>query len=154
MFCQVMRRGFLLWFCLFKSSPMLLTSSLKNRSRVKQVSENNLHQFQTSFELFGHEYRFGLPSFWAQLNENQIVCHFWTINLTSRISCNDFSWSRLKNKLFYLDHQVWKEVFVLIDLVCCGAILLPVVWSIRHLQVIEMTFLMKTIHIILTFIDW
>jgi len=32
------------------------------------------------------------------------------------------------------NHQVWKEVFVLIDLVCCGAILLPVVWSIRHLQ--------------------
>ena len=33
------------------------------------------------------------------------------------------------------DHQFWKQVFVLIDLVCCGAILLPVVWSIRHLQV-------------------
>jgi len=32
------------------------------------------------------------------------------------------------------NHQVWKEVFVLIDLICCGAILLPVVWSIRHLQ--------------------
>jgi len=31
-------------------------------------------------------------------------------------------------------HNFWKEVFVLIDLVCCGAILLPVVWSIRHLQ--------------------
>ena len=33
------------------------------------------------------------------------------------------------------DHQAWKEIFVLIDLICCGAILLPVVWSIRHLQV-------------------
>lgn len=29
---------------------------------------------------------------------------------------------------------IWKELFVLIDLVCCGAILLPVIWSIRHLQ--------------------
>jgi len=28
----------------------------------------------------------------------------------------------------------WKELFILVDLVCCGAILLPVVWSIRHLQ--------------------
>jgi len=33
-----------------------------------------------------------------------------------------------------IGHNFWKEVFVLIDLVCCGAILLPVVWSIRHLQ--------------------
>merc|ERR1719228_1301714 len=31
-------------------------------------------------------------------------------------------------------HHFWKEVFILVDLVCCGAILLPVVWSIRHLQ--------------------
>jgi len=31
-------------------------------------------------------------------------------------------------------HNRWKEVFILVDLVCCGAILFPVVWSIRHLQ--------------------
>ena len=37
--------------------------------------------------------------------------------------------------VYVSDHQTWKEVFVLIDLICCGAILLPVVWSIRHLQV-------------------
>ncbi|KAI8517761.1 hypothetical protein Bbelb_037780, partial [Branchiostoma belcheri] len=27
-----------------------------------------------------------------------------------------------------------REVFILVDLLCCGAILFPVVWSIRHLQ--------------------
>ena len=37
--------------------------------------------------------------------------------------------------VYVSDHQTWKEIFVLIDLICCGAILLPVVWSIRHLQV-------------------
>lgn len=28
----------------------------------------------------------------------------------------------------------YKELFILVDLMCCGAILFPVVWSIRHLQ--------------------
>ncbi len=28
----------------------------------------------------------------------------------------------------------WKAVFVLVDILCCGAILYPVIWSIRHLQ--------------------
>lgn len=31
-------------------------------------------------------------------------------------------------------HTTWREIFILVDLLCCGAILLPVVWSIRHLQ--------------------
>ncbi|XP_054982738.1 protein GPR108 isoform X2 [Sorex araneus] len=32
------------------------------------------------------------------------------------------------------DYRLWKEVLFLVDLICCGAILFPVVWSIRHLQ--------------------
>jgi len=31
-------------------------------------------------------------------------------------------------------HNKWREIFILVDLLCCGAILFPVVWSIRHLQ--------------------
>ncbi|ELU08759.1 hypothetical protein CAPTEDRAFT_183938 [Capitella teleta] len=31
-------------------------------------------------------------------------------------------------------YTMWTEVFILVDLLCCGAILFPVVWSIRHLQ--------------------
>lgn len=33
-----------------------------------------------------------------------------------------------------LRHNMWKEIFILVDLLCCGGILFPVVWSIRHLQ--------------------
>ncbi|CAG2115574.1 unnamed protein product, partial [Medioppia subpectinata] len=33
-----------------------------------------------------------------------------------------------------LKHNMWREIFILVDLLCCGAILFPVVWSIRHLQ--------------------
>ncbi|KAL1005057.1 hypothetical protein UPYG_G00053950 [Umbra pygmaea] len=32
------------------------------------------------------------------------------------------------------EYALWKEVLFLIDLICCGAILFPVIWSIRHLQ--------------------
>uniref|UniRef100_A0A6M2DWI2 Putative g protein-coupled seven transmembrane receptor n=1 Tax=Xenopsylla cheopis TaxID=163159 RepID=A0A6M2DWI2_XENCH len=32
------------------------------------------------------------------------------------------------------EHRTWRDVFILVDLLCCGAILFPVVWSIRHLQ--------------------
>ncbi|CAL4159734.1 unnamed protein product, partial [Meganyctiphanes norvegica] len=32
------------------------------------------------------------------------------------------------------EHAMWVELLFLIDFLCCGAILLPVVWSIRHLQ--------------------
>jgi len=31
-------------------------------------------------------------------------------------------------------YMTWSEIFILVDLLCCGAILFPVVWSIRHLQ--------------------
>ena len=31
-------------------------------------------------------------------------------------------------------YDMWKDIFILVDLLCCGAILFPVVWSIRHLQ--------------------
>ncbi|XP_040262167.1 protein GPR107 isoform X7 [Bufo bufo] len=32
------------------------------------------------------------------------------------------------------DSSLWKEILFLVDLLCCGAILFPVIWSIRHLQ--------------------
>ncbi|XP_075690751.1 protein GPR107 isoform X1 [Rhinoderma darwinii] len=32
------------------------------------------------------------------------------------------------------DSGLWKEILFLVDLLCCGAILFPVIWSIRHLQ--------------------
>ncbi|KAK6195472.1 hypothetical protein SNE40_000897 [Patella caerulea] len=31
-------------------------------------------------------------------------------------------------------YTTWKQIFFVVDLLCCGAILFPVVWSIRHLQ--------------------
>ncbi|XP_059406605.1 protein GPR107 isoform X1 [Carassius carassius] len=32
------------------------------------------------------------------------------------------------------EYGLWREILFLVDLLCCGAILFPVVWSIRHLQ--------------------
>lgn len=32
------------------------------------------------------------------------------------------------------EYYAWKQILFLVDLICCGAILFPVVWSIRHLQ--------------------
>jgi hypothetical protein len=34
----------------------------------------------------------------------------------------------------YASYKKWYEITLLVDLLCCGAILLPVVWSIRHLS--------------------
>jgi len=28
----------------------------------------------------------------------------------------------------------WKDVFRLVDIICCGAILIPIIWSIKHLR--------------------
>ncbi|XP_015176178.1 PREDICTED: protein GPR107 isoform X1 [Polistes dominula] len=33
-----------------------------------------------------------------------------------------------------IENQTWRDVFILVDLLCCGAISFPIVWSIRHLQ--------------------
>ncbi|XP_051749552.1 protein GPR107 [Ctenopharyngodon idella] len=33
-----------------------------------------------------------------------------------------------------IEYGLWMEILFLVDLLCCGAILFPVVWSIRHLQ--------------------
>lgn len=32
------------------------------------------------------------------------------------------------------EHNAWRDLLILVDLLCCGCILFPVVWSIRHLQ--------------------
>ncbi|XP_051893025.1 protein GPR107 [Pristis pectinata] len=37
------------------------------------------------------------------------------------------------------EYGLWKEILFLVDLLCCGAILFPVVWSIRHLQEVSAT---------------
>lgn len=31
-------------------------------------------------------------------------------------------------------YVTWRQLFFMLDLLCCGAILFPVVWSIRHLE--------------------
>lgn len=33
-----------------------------------------------------------------------------------------------------IEHHAWRNIFTLVDLICCGCISFPVVWSIRHLQ--------------------
>jgi len=33
-----------------------------------------------------------------------------------------------------LRRETSRDTFILVDLICCGAILFPVVWSIRHLE--------------------
>lgn len=37
------------------------------------------------------------------------------------------------------EHSTWRDIFILVDLLCCGCILFPVVWSIRHLQAASAT---------------
>lgn len=31
-------------------------------------------------------------------------------------------------------YLTWRQLFFLLDLICCGAILFPIVWSIKHLE--------------------
>jgi len=28
----------------------------------------------------------------------------------------------------------WKDIFRLVDIICCGAVLIPIIWSIKHLR--------------------
>ncbi|EEB19259.1 protein GPR107 precursor, putative [Pediculus humanus corporis] len=32
------------------------------------------------------------------------------------------------------EQQTWWDIFILVDILCCGAIMFPVVWTIKHLQ--------------------
>lgn len=41
---------------------------------------------------------------------------------------------RMESELGALSHNLYYTIFIMIDLICCGAILFPIVWSIRHLQ--------------------
>ena len=47
-----------------------------------------------------------------------------------------------------LKHIMWNEIFILVDLLFCGAILIPVVWSIRHLKETSQTDGMAAINLI------
>ncbi|XP_041987347.1 protein GPR107 [Aricia agestis] len=33
-----------------------------------------------------------------------------------------------------VEHNAWRILFIFVDMVCCGAIMFPVVWSIHHLE--------------------
>nr|XP_033183222.1 protein GPR107 isoform X3 [Bombus vancouverensis nearcticus] len=33
-----------------------------------------------------------------------------------------------------IEYRTWRDVFILVDLLCCGAIIFPVVWSIKHVE--------------------
>ncbi|XP_043586952.1 protein GPR107 isoform X2 [Bombus pyrosoma] len=33
-----------------------------------------------------------------------------------------------------IEYKTWRDVFILVDLLCCGAIIFPVVWSIKHVE--------------------
>lgn len=34
----------------------------------------------------------------------------------------------------YIGYIAWKDIFRLVDIICCGAILIPIIWSIKHLR--------------------
>lgn len=33
-----------------------------------------------------------------------------------------------------LERNTWRSLALLVDLLCCGAVLFPIVWSIKHLR--------------------
>uniref|UniRef100_A0A8C3T5I9 G protein-coupled receptor 107 n=1 Tax=Chelydra serpentina TaxID=8475 RepID=A0A8C3T5I9_CHESE len=44
---------------------------------------------------------------------------------------------RVRTELATTDHGLWKQILFLADLLCCGVILFPVLWSIRYLKEIS-----------------
>ncbi len=44
------------------------------------------------------------------------------------------------------EYYLWKEILFLVDLICCGAILFPVVWSVYVSNCYQSHFPFKKIH--------
>lgn len=40
----------------------------------------------------------------------------------------------LINKFYHFFNSSYKDIFRLVDIICCGAILIPIIWSIKHLR--------------------
>lgn len=57
-----------------------------------------------------------------------------SLSISSQVLANVAEIIIEESEVGNLEHQTWRDIFILVDLLCCGAILFPVVWSIKHLE--------------------